>query len=215
MLRRTILAPILLLLLHACADSGDEADTIEQPSGMGGASANEEEPAVPGASPTGGDSAADDSAEGVDESDDTEDAPGDDSEPDQEAPTPSTDGAAEDTTGSESTDPDASGEPGSSDPDASGEPGSSDDTGSSDPAQPTADSGTDAAPGEISCDPRQLRCKRAAPQCDQGQVPRVLDGCYGECVNIDECSCSGPEACPNPDEFTCRNDIGRCTYYLR
>jgi hypothetical protein len=70
-------------------------------------------------------------------------------------------------------------------------------------------------PNAISCDPRELQCRRAAPECAQGEVPRIIDGCYAECVTIDSCVCDSPDACPNPDEFTCINSTNRCSYYLR
>ena len=74
---------------------------------------------------------------------------------------------------------------------------------------------SDAGSGPTSCDPRKLLCRRAAPVCPEGQVPRVSGTCYGACVAIDECACAGPEACPQPEQFTCNNSRQRCTYYLR
>jgi hypothetical protein len=75
--------------------------------------------------------------------------------------------------------------------------------------------GSASEPGDsLSCDPRMLRCRRAAPTCREGTVPEIIDGCYGECVPIDQCVCDSPEACPNPNEFTCINSTGRCSYYL-
>lgn len=92
-----------------------------------------------------------------------------------------------------------------------------------DPGDPTPDASvatTDGAQDDtdagrkISCDPRQLTCRRAAPTCDYGFVPRIVNGCYGECVAIDTCVCDGPEACPNEDRYTCNNSRQRCTPYL-
>jgi hypothetical protein len=73
----------------------------------------------------------------------------------------------------------------------------------------------DAGSGDVvSCDPRKLLCKRAAPTCEYGFVPRVVDGCYGECIRVDDCVCSGPDACPEHERYTCNNSRQRCTPYL-
>lgn len=37
------------------------------------------------------------------------------------------------------------------------------------------------------CDPTKVLCKRLPPVCPPGQVPRVLSGCYGECVDARQC----------------------------
>jgi hypothetical protein len=39
----------------------------------------------------------------------------------------------------------------------------------------------------FACDPAQLLCKRVAPLCPAGQVPQVVNGCYGECVDARQC----------------------------
>lgn len=85
------------------------------------------------------------------------------------------------------------------------------DVDSSDPAQSAGDAGADRA---ISCDPRKLVCRRAEPACDYGFVPRIVEGCYGDCVAIDTCVCDGPEACPHEERYTCNNSRQRCTPYL-
>lgn len=72
----------------------------------------------------------------------------------------------------------------------------------------------DAGATGLTCDPRKLVCKRAAPSCEFGYVPRIIDGCYGECVRVDECPCDGPDACPDRDRYTCNNSRQRCTPYL-
>lgn len=66
----------------------------------------------------------------------------------------------------------------------------------------------------VSCDVRKLTCKRAEPSCDYGYVPRIIDGCYAECVRIDDCVCNGADACPQPERYTCNNSRQRCTPYL-
>lgn len=94
--------------------------------------------------------------------------------------------------------------------------GSSDaDTIASDNAVPTSSTSHDAGEDGVRCDTRKLTCKRAAPACDFGYVPRIIDGCYGDCVAVETCICSGPEECPDPGQYTCNNSRDRCTPYLR
>jgi hypothetical protein len=52
------------------------------------------------------------------------------------------------------------------------------------------------------CDPASIQCKRLAPLCPVGQVPRVMGGCYGECVDARQClsvascsACGAADAC--------------------
>ena len=37
------------------------------------------------------------------------------------------------------------------------------------------------------CDPAKILCKRLPPVCPPGQVPQVVSGCYGECVDARQC----------------------------
>jgi hypothetical protein len=37
------------------------------------------------------------------------------------------------------------------------------------------------------CDPGQILCKRLPPVCPPGQVPQVVNACYGECVDARQC----------------------------
>ena len=57
--------------------------------------------------------------------------------------------------------------------------------------------------GLLECNPSKVLCKRVAPQCVFGEVPQVVDGCYGECVKVDRCACSTAAQCPQPDQYTC------------
>lgn len=66
-----------------------------------------------------------------------------------------------------------------------------------------------------SCDARNVLCRRAPPVCPEGQVPSVAGRCWGECVRIEECSCTGPDACPNPEKYTCFLDRNHCGPYVR
>lgn len=65
------------------------------------------------------------------------------------------------------------------------------------------------------CDPRKLRCRRAAPECAEGLVPSVAGSCFGECVPIEACRCTGPEQCPAPEQYTCLLSAQHCSPYLR
>ncbi len=48
-------------------------------------------------------------------------------------------------------------------------------------------------PDGYDCDTSKIICQTFAPvECPEGQVPAVVDGCYGGCVNADECA---PVAC--------------------
>jgi hypothetical protein len=54
------------------------------------------------------------------------------------------------------------------------------------------------------CDTARITCKRLAPACPSGQVPRVLarggDRCYGECVDAGQClSVPSCKACGTED----------------
>lgn len=67
----------------------------------------------------------------------------------------------------------------------------------------------------VSCDARDVLCRRAAPVCPRGQVPSVEGNCWGKCVPIDDCSCSTSEECPDRNQFVCLRSTGHCSYYLR
>jgi hypothetical protein len=69
-------------------------------------------------------------------------------------------------------------------------------------------------PDGVSCDPRELRCRRAEPQCPDFQVPQIINGCYGPCVPVDACLCDEPADCPNNDAYTCHMYRGRCGPYV-
>ena len=75
--------------------------------------------------------------------------------------------------------------------------------------QPDAQAGADNEGGTtgdlVDCDPLKITCKRAAPPCPAGQVPRIDDvgNCYGDCVKIDRCACSTAAQCPDQNQYTC------------
>ncbi len=55
----------------------------------------------------------------------------------------------------------------------------------------------------VSCDQRQVSCKRLLPNCPANQVPSVVGNCYGDCVDIASCACSQADDCPDTNQYTC------------
>jgi hypothetical protein len=55
----------------------------------------------------------------------------------------------------------------------------------------------------IGCDPKQILCKRLAPECTAGEVPSVEGSCYGDCVKVERCGCTAATDCPQPEQYTC------------
>jgi len=70
-------------------------------------------------------------------------------------------------------------------------------------------------PTAVSCDRRDLRCRRAEPMCPEGQVPEIVNGCYGPCVVLEACACDEAADCPNEAVGTCHLNRGRCGPYVR
>lgn len=66
-----------------------------------------------------------------------------------------------------------------------------------------ATSGGSGNDGLVDCDPKKVLCKRTPPTCAGFTVPEVVDGCYGECVNIARCACDSADDCPDQNQFTC------------
>lgn len=55
---------------------------------------------------------------------------------------------------------------------------------------------------EVACDPLQVACDQEPPECQKGFAPRVVDGCWGNCVPVEFCdvvpscdACGENEAC--------------------
>jgi len=65
------------------------------------------------------------------------------------------------------------------------------------------------------CDQRDVVCKRAPPKCPGGTVPAVVNGCYGECVAIQQCACKEAAECFNADQYACYTSRGHCGDYVR
>ncbi len=85
------------------------------------------------------------------------------------------------------------------------------------PATPAAgDAGALEPAGEatLDCDPGKIRCRRATPQCPEGQVPSVAGSCFGPCVAVAKCACSAAAQCPQSDKNTCHGSK-HCGPYVR
>ena len=72
-----------------------------------------------------------------------------------------------------------------------------------------------ASPELVSCDPNQITCRVATPECEEGHVPSVDGNCYGDCVPVERCGCTGPAQCPDSDHYTCHLSAGHCGPYVR
>jgi len=44
-------------------------------------------------------------------------------------------------------------------------------------------------------DGSELRCRRAQPPCDDGLVPEIINGCFGQCVDRYTCEARKPGTC--------------------
>jgi hypothetical protein len=64
------------------------------------------------------------------------------------------------------------------------------------------------------CDLDQIACDAAEPECPDGQVPSVSGVCYGPCVGVEDCGCTGPDDCPRPEQYTCHLSAGHCGPYV-
>ena len=40
---------------------------------------------------------------------------------------------------------------------------------------------------DLSCDRSSVTCKAAEPECEAGQVPSVIDTCWGPCIDVAQC----------------------------
>jgi hypothetical protein len=100
---------------------------------------------------------------------------------------------------------------------AAGSAGASDTGGSGGASAGTGGGGTAGSmPQElVSCDPNLITCRVATPECEEGHVPSVDGNCYGDCVPVERCACTGPAQCPDSDHYTCHMSAGRCGPYVR
>jgi hypothetical protein len=95
----------------------------------------------------------------------------------------------------------------------SGTPGAGN-TGSAATADAGGAGGSGSSGSGAVCVPNEAFCRVAAPKCPEMLVPAVEGSCWGECVPIGDCVCSGPEDCPDANQYTCHNFRSRCGPYL-
>jgi hypothetical protein len=64
----------------------------------------------------------------------------------------------------------------------------------------------------VSCDASMVPCGSIPPTCPAGQVPSVVNGEYGYCVDIKYCRCDAIDATPTkcPAPYTCNTSTKRC-----
>jgi hypothetical protein len=67
------------------------------------------------------------------------------------------------------------------------------------------DAGGTGGAGGFVCNPSAALCKSLPPQCSPGQVPSVVDACWGPCVDVLSCA-------PEPDCSKCTS--GFCAAYV-
>ncbi|MDB4972922.1 MAG: Kazal-type serine protease inhibitor domain protein [Myxococcaceae bacterium] len=80
--------------------------------------------------------------------------------------------------------------------------------------QPDAGGRVDGGTADVSCDPAPVLCKRAPPVCPTGEVPAVVDTCWGDCVRVDRCACYGQSQCPEPERYACHMSAAHCGPYV-
>lgn len=75
----------------------------------------------------------------------------------------------------------------------------------------------DTIAGGLNCDGSQVLTDGPTPTCeDFDQVPQVINGTWGDCVDLRECGCdpsSGQDQCGGGQSYICYND-GRCGHLL-
>lgn len=73
---------------------------------------------------------------------------------------------------------------------------------------------SDASDDAVHCDHREVTCRAAEPVCPEMQVASVVGTCWGPCVRIDQCVCTGPQDCPHEETFACHLYRQRCGPYV-
>lgn len=71
----------------------------------------------------------------------------------------------------------------------------------------------DTPPPPVDCDPSSVICRSLPPVCAAGDVPSVIAGCWGPCVNAATCApmpCATGRACP--PGWRCDSSSGFCAY---
>jgi hypothetical protein len=65
-----------------------------------------------------------------------------------------------------------------------------------------------------SCDEGDVLCKRVRPECPPGQVPAVVDSCWGDCMDISLCVCHAADECPQREQYVCFMSAQHCGPYV-
>src|SRR5690606_4241950 len=66
--------------------------------------------------------------------------------------------------------------------------------------------------GGLNCDHSQVVTDDLPPECESGQIPQVVQGGWGSCVDLTECGCDvsgSQEQCGNGLEYICHQN-NRC-----
>jgi hypothetical protein len=72
----------------------------------------------------------------------------------------------------------------------------------------------DVGADKTSCAPRLVACDMKEPSCPANQVASVVNGCFGPCVAIDQCSCTDAPDCPHEESYTCHRSARHCGPYV-
>lgn len=62
------------------------------------------------------------------------------------------------------------------------------------------------------CDPERVICRLAPPTCSNGEIPSVIDDCWGPCIAVRDCACDHPGTVPGgcPEGYACYNFDSHC-----
>ncbi len=85
---------------------------------------------------------------------------------------------------------------------------------SCEPTQPISNAGTCGSTGTLDCNPRNVTCRSLPPTCPMGQVPSVMNSCWGSCVPFAMCPpipcMPGQPSSFCPAQTQCDFDTFRC-----
>jgi hypothetical protein len=62
----------------------------------------------------------------------------------------------------------------------------------------------------FNCDPWRAECEDDPPTCAEGEVPSVVDGCWGDCVVAESCRCVYHWQCGDVPEYACNLETFFC-----
>jgi hypothetical protein len=62
-----------------------------------------------------------------------------------------------------------------------------------------------------SCDAMRVQCADPAPSCPDGQIPAVVNNCWGPCIPFSDCRCEFVWQCQPSSKYTCNGyPVFRC-----